>query len=312
LVGGSGDRLLADMRIGLWIEDSDRRIDEIAADARAAQEHDISRVWFSQRTGWDALTLVGAVGQLAPGIQFGTGIVPTYPRHPLAMAGQALSVQAVTGNRLTLGIGSSHPLIMEGQFGYSLDQPARHMREYVEALAPLLKGEQVEHRGEKVTAVGQIAIADAVTPQLIIAALGPQMLRIAGELTDGTVTSWAGAEVIGDYVRPTIDRAAAGRPSPQVIACVCVGVTDDADSARQWIAERYGMAGSMPAYRAMLDRGGIVGPEDTALLGDEAELTREIQRFADAGTTEFMVAPVGTAEQQARTIAFALDLAKVS
>lgn len=231
-------------------------------------------------------------------------------RHPLALASQALSVQAATDNRLTLGIGSSFRPIVEGQYGIPLHQPARHMREYVETLVPLLQGVQVEHRGEKITAVGQTAIPGTSAPELIIAALGPRMLRIAGELTDGTVTSWAGAEVIADYVRPTIDKAAEGRPSPQVIACVCVAVTDDPEAARQRIKEQYGLAGSLPAYRAIMDRGGAAGAEDTAVLGDEEAVARQIQRFADAGTTEFMVAPVGTPEQQARTIAFAHDLAK--
>ncbi|GAB2604731.1 TIGR03564 family F420-dependent LLM class oxidoreductase [Kribbella endophytica] len=292
------------MRIGLWIEDDARTIDEIATDARAAEASGINRIWFSQRTGWDPLTLITALAPAAPRIRHAVGVVPIYPRHPLALAAQALSVQAATGNRLTLGIGSSHPVIVEGQYGISMRQPAKYMREYVEVLAPLLRGEPVEHRGDQLTAAGQVGIKGVRSPELILAALGPKMLEIAGELTDGTVTSWAGPEVIGDYVRPTIDKAAAGRET-QVIACVCVAVTDDPDGARGWIKQHYGLAGSLPAYRAILDRGAAAGPEDTAVVGDEDEVARQLQRFADAGATEFMIAPVGTADEQARTIAFA-------
>jgi F420-dependent oxidoreductase-like protein len=296
------------MRIGLWIEDSARRIDEIGTDAAKAQDNGISRIWFSQRSGWDPLTLITATAPYAKEVGFGVGVVPIYPRHPLALAAQALSVQAATGNRLTLGIGSSHPVIVENQYGLSMSRPAKYMREYVEALAPLLRGEPVEYRGERMTAVGQIAIDGVQPPSLILAALGPRMLEIAGSLTDGTITSWAGADVIGDYIRPTIDKAAGSRPSPQVIACTCVAITNDADAARQWIRETYGLAGSLPAYRAILDRGAAAGPEDTAVIGTEEEVARQLQRFADAGTTEFMIAPVGTPTQQARTITFAHSL----
>jgi F420-dependent oxidoreductase-like protein len=298
-----------DMRIGLWIEDAARRIDEIAADAQAAQDHSISRIWFSQRTGWDSLTLITALAPLVPEIRFGVGVVPIYPRHPLALAAQALSVQAATENRLTLGIGSSHPVIVEGQYGLSMDQPAKYMREYVEALAPLLASEPVDFAGDKLTARGQVAIDGTQAPELLIAALGPRMLQIAGELTDGTITSWAGPEVIADYIRPSLDKAGA---SKQLVACVCVAVTSQPDAARQWIKDQYGMAGSLPAYRAILDRGAATGPEDTAVLGDEEAVAREIQRFADAGATEFMIAPVGTPEDIRRTIEFANNLSALS
>src|SRR5882757_3798010 len=276
-----------DMRIGLFIEDAGRRIDDIAADARAAERAGVDRLWLSQRPGWDALTLITAVGPLAPRIEFAVGVVPVYPRHPLALAAQALSVQAATDNRLTLGIGSSHPQIIEGQYGLSIQQPAKYMRDYVETLAPLLRGEAVDRRGERITAVGQVAIEGASAPELILAALGPRMLQIAGEFTDGTITSWAGDDVIADYIRPAIDKAASGRPTPQVIACVCVAVTSDPEGARKWVQDRYGLASSMPAYRAIMDRGGIAGVEDTVVAGDEEEVARRLQRFADAGATEF-------------------------
>jgi F420-dependent oxidoreductase-like protein len=234
-----------------------------------------------------------------------------YPRHPLALAAQALSVQALIGNRLTLGVGASHPHMVEGMLGLSMDRPAAYVREYVEALGPLLAGEPTDYAGERLTARGQLDIAGADAPELVLAALGPRMLKTAGELTAGTTTSWAGPEVIESFIRPTIDRAAAaaGRPEPQVIAGVCVAVTDDPDSVRQWIGERFGAAGTMPSYRAVLDRGGKAGPEDTAVLGDEAAVAKELQRYADAGTTEFLVCPVGPDAEVVRTTRFALDYA---
>jgi F420-dependent oxidoreductase-like protein len=297
------------MRIGLWIDEEGQTVDEIGAAAKAAEDAGIDRIWFSQRLGWDALTLIAGVAPYTSTIGYAVGVVPVYPRHPLALAAQALSVQVLTGNRLTLGVGSSHPHVVEGMLGLSMDRPAAYVREYVEALGPLLAGEPIDYVGERLTARGHVDITGAETPELILAALGPRMLKTAGELTAGTTTSWAGPEVIENFIRPTIDRAAtaAGRPEPQVIAGVCVAVTDDPDATRQWIHDQFGAAGAMPAYRAVLDRGGKAGPADTAVLGDEETVAKELQRFADAGTTEFLVCPVGTDPERARTIQFAHD-----
>jgi F420-dependent oxidoreductase-like protein len=300
------------MKIGLWIDEENRRVDEVGAIAKAAETNGVHRIWFSQRTGWDALTLIAGVAPYTSTIGFAVGVVPVYPRHPLALAAQALSVQALIGNRLTLGVGSSHPPIIEGMFGLSMEQPAKYMREYVEALNPLLSGAMTDYSGTKLTARGQIQIPGTEAPELILAALGPRMLDIAGRMTAGTTLAWAVPEVIESYVKPTIDAAAAaaGRPEPQIIATVTVSVTDDADRARQAITDQFGPAKGLPAYRAMLDRGGNEGPQDTAVLGDEATVAREIERYAAAGTTEFLLCPVGTAEEQERTTQFALDYAQ--
>jgi F420-dependent oxidoreductase-like protein len=299
------------MRIGLWIDEEGRTIDEIGAAAKAAEDNGIDRVWFSQRLGWDALTLIAGVAPYTSTIGYAVGVVPVYPRHPLALAAQALSVQALTGNRLTLGVGASHPHMVEGMLGIPMDRPAAYVREYVEALGPLLAGEPTDYVGERLTARGQLAIAGVEAPELILAALGPRMLKTAGELTAGTTTSWAGPEVIEGFIRPRIDAAAtaAGRPRPQVIAGVCVAVTDDPDATRRWIGSHYGAAGDMPSYRAVLDRGRKAGPEETAVLGDEETVAKELQRYADAGTTEFLVCPVGTDAEVERTVRFALDYA---
>jgi len=213
------------MRIGLWIDEEGKTIDEIGAAAKAAEDNGIDRVWFSQRLGWDALTLIAGVAPYTSTIGYAVGVVPVYPRHPLALAAQALSVQALTGNRLTLGVGASHPHMVEGMLGLSMDRPAAYVREYVEALGPLLAGEPTDYAGERVTARGQLVIAGADAPELILAALGPRMLKTAGELTAGTTTSWAGPEVIESFIRPTIDAAAtaagasAGRASRYSSRC---------------------------------------------------------------------------------------------
>lgn len=300
------------MRIGLLIDDHNRRIEELGPLTQAAESNGIERIWFSQLFGWDVLTLIGALAPYTSTVRFGVSIVPTYPRHPIALAMQALSVQSLTGNRLLLGIGTSHPPIIEGMHGLSMDRPADHMREYVQALQALMSGEPADYQGERITARASLRVAGAKPPELILAALGPRMLSIAGEHASGTVTAWVGPELIESYIVPRIGKAAAeaGRRRPSVIAGVCVAVTEHPDITRRRVKEQFPTVGELPAYRAVLDRAGSAGPEETVALGDESEVAHQLDLYAAAGATEIAIAPVGTPEEKARTIAFVSDYSR--
>ncbi|MDA3644926.1 TIGR03564 family F420-dependent LLM class oxidoreductase [Saccharopolyspora indica] len=283
------------MKIGLCIEEHGRTWSELLSDVRAAAAAGFRSIWLGQRDSWDALTALAVLGAEVPGIRLGTAIVPTYPRHPLALAAQALTVQGVTGGRLDLGIGPSHRVIVEERFGCSYDKPARHVREYLTALRPLLRGESVDHRGAALRATGRVDVP-AAPPGLLVSALGPVMLRIAGELADGTIALWAGPRALDEHIVPTISAVA---ERPRVVAVVSVCVTSEVDDARARFAEQLAAAGELPAYRAMLDRQGLAGPEDVAVIGDEVE--RSLRRYAEAGATELVAVPFGTAAEQQRT-----------
>ncbi|HEY1322621.1 MAG TPA: TIGR03564 family F420-dependent LLM class oxidoreductase [Streptosporangiaceae bacterium] len=306
------------MRIGIAVGElrGPATLDAITGQVRSAAEAGFATAWSAQAFGWDALTtlaVAGAVvGDSAPGIGLGTAVVPVHPRHPLVLASQALSVQAATRNRLTLGIGLGIKRFVEGMFGYSYDRPARHMREYLSALVPLLRGERVAYQGETVRAVGTVSVPATAPPPVLVAALGPVMLRTAGELADGTVTWMTGPRTLASHIVPTITRAAAaaGRPDPRVVAGLVVCVTGDEAGVRGRIAQQYTLAGQVPTYRAMLDREGAAGPEDVAIVGDEAAVRRQVHRLAAAGATEFLAAPFGSTSEQARTAEVLADLAK--
>jgi F420-dependent oxidoreductase-like protein len=293
------------MRVGLWIEGQlGAPVEEVVRQVGVAAEAGYARAWFGEVGSWDPLTLLSVVGREVRGIEVGTAIVRTYPRHPLALAAQALTVQAATGNRLVLGVGSSHAPVIENEYGQSFAAPARNLRDYLTALTPLLRGESVAYHGESWTAVGGIGVDGAAAPPVLVSALGPVMLRVAGELADGTITAWAGPPTIGELIRPALERAAAGagRPAPAVVASVCVCVTTDPEGARRWVNETFGRAGDLPSYRAVLDREGLAGPGDTVVAGDETTIEAQLRQFVDAGATEILVIPVGTAQEKARTI----------
>jgi F420-dependent oxidoreductase-like protein len=202
----------------------------------------------------------------------GTFVVPIYSRIPQAMAQQALTVQAATGGRFTLGIGLSHRVVVEDMWGQPFDRPARMLREYLTALMPMLHGQAVSVEGEVVTArtSGPLEI-DAPPPPVLVAALGPSMLGIAGRMADGTATWMTGTATVADYVVPTISAAAgaAGRPAPRVAVALPVVVTADIDAARLRIDAANAIYPTLPSYKAMLDREGATRPSDIAIVGDE-------------------------------------------
>ena len=292
------------MRIGIGIDDRGMTLDEVTGWARATAEAGLSGFWLGEMDAWDPLTALAVSARDAPGIELGTSVTLTYPRHPLTLAAHALTARAATGNRLLLGIGPSHALLIEGQYGYAYDRPARHVREYLMALVPLLRGEEVAYTGETLRAAGSVVAPGATAPPLLLAALGPVMLRLAGEHADGTVLAWAGPAAIEGHVVPSIARAAAaaGRAAPRVQAMPPVVVTGDPDGARRRIAEEFGMAATMPSYRAILDRGGAAGVTDVVAVGDEAAVERELRRYGDAGATDLTAMLVGEPAERRRTI----------
>ncbi|MFD0024687.1 TIGR03564 family F420-dependent LLM class oxidoreductase [Streptomyces sp. NPDC058382] len=291
------------MRIGLYVGQTPSVADALG-EVHAAAGAGLDSTFLSQVFHWDAITVAALAGHLTPGIELGTAVVQTYPRHPITLATQALTAQAATGNRFTLGIGPSHAAVIEGRFGLDYDRPARHIREYLSVLAPLLRGEAVDHRGETLRATAEITVPGVTPPPVLVSALGPLMLRAAGGAADGTITVWATPRTISEHVRPRIEEAAAaaGRHAPRIVAGVPVAVTTDPERVRRSVAAQLGPTSQLPAYRALLDRQGMSGVHETVLAGDEDTVTAGIRAFADAGATDLLVSRVGDADERARTL----------
>jgi len=294
------------MRIGIFGGDvsSGGTIDDVVESARTAADQGFATYWLPQIFGFDALTALAVVGREVPGIELGTSVIPTYPRHPMMLAAQALTTQAASGGRLALGIGLSHQIVIEGMYGYSFEKPVRHMREYLEILLPLIQKGSVSFQGETLSANGGLQIPGAAPGPVLLAALGPKMLELAGGVADGTITWMTGPATLEEHTVPAITAAAegAGRPAPRVCAGLPVCVTDDVEAARRRAAKVFEIYGSLPSYRAMLDREGAEGPADVAIAGDETMVTDALKRLADVGTTDYLAAEFGSSEtERART-----------
>ena len=295
--------------MNLGIFGSSPTVSGLRDDIRAAADAGFGSYWTPQIFDLDALTALAVVAAEVPDIRLGTAVVPTYPRHPMALAQQALTVNQVAGGRLDLGIGLSHKPVVEGMWGLSFERPVKHMSDYLKVLMPLLTDQRVSHGGELVTGRGELGLR-AEAPPVYVAALGEQMLKLAGRYADGTVTWMTGPRTVNDLTAPTIKDAAeqAGRPKPAVIAAVPVCLTGDVDAARARAAKEYVIYGQVPSYRAMLDHEGLGGPEDLALIGDRDVISAGLQRFADAGATTVVANPFGSAEQVAATRAAVAEL----
>jgi 5,10-methylenetetrahydromethanopterin reductase len=281
-------------------------VDALVSQARDAAAAGLASVWLGQMYDLDALTALAAVAVQVPEIALGTAVTVTHTRHPITMSSQAQTVQAASGGRLILGLGVSHRRPIEQRYGIDFDRPARHMREYLTALRPLLCDGTVAFRGQTLTAdttgfPGQVS--GSTPPAVLVAALGPAMLRLAGELAEGTVTWMAGLSTIDRHIVPVITAAAAGR-APQVAVSLPVCVTSEPDQARERAARALAFYANVPSYRAMLDREGVTSPAEIAIIGDEQHLATKLRRLADAGATHFIANTSGvtTPAEHRRTL----------
>ncbi len=301
------------LRIGTLI-DVDRSLSDTVAQLQRFADAGLDHAFAVQIFGPDALTLLAAAGAQVPGIGLGTGVVPVYPRHPMMLAQQALTVQWATSNRLLLGVGLSHQVVVENMWGMSFDKPVGYMKEYLASLMPLLRGETVASPGERVTtnAFAPIDVAGVSPPPVLVAALGPAMLKLAGTVADGTITWMTGTGTIGSHTVPAIVAAAdaAGRPSPRIVVSLPIAVTADVAGAKERINEMFSIYPNLPSYKAMLDKEGAEAAADIGFVGDEEAVAGSIARLADAGATDFVASVVGDADERTRGFALISDLAR--
>lgn len=284
------------MKIGVILPNPGALVDlqTLLTEMGRAEERGMRSIWVANvPRGFDALTLLALAGRHTRTVELGTFVVPTYPRHPVALAQQALTTQAATDGRLVLGIGLSHRVVMETGLGFDWSHPIRHMREYLQCLTGFLAGESVTFAGEEFHITNfALSIPGGTPPPVLVAALGPQMLRLAGAHADGTAIWMGGAQYLAAHAVPTISAAArdAGRAAPRVVAGLPVCVTDDAAAVHAEVDRAFARYGQLPSYRAMLDKEGAAGPADVSLIGDEETVLAGLRALADAGATDLVAA----------------------
>jgi 5,10-methylenetetrahydromethanopterin reductase len=280
--------------VGLLNDSSGRSpVDAFVQNLAKMRDEGFRRVWLAQLPyDADLTTLLAVALREVDTIEVGSGVIPIQVQHPTQLAQRALTLNVISGGRFSLGIGMSHRMVTEQMWGVSWDKPVRQMREYLDGLLPLLAGQPAEAEGEFWTTRGSLQVPGAPTPDVYIAALGPQMLRLAGRRTAGTLTWMTGPKTLAEHIVPTLREAAAeaGRAETdvRVAASLPVSVTDDVEGARAQAAKEFAVYGTLPSYRAMLDREGFAGPEDAAIIGEEKTVSERIDELSGAGVDEFV------------------------
>jgi F420-dependent oxidoreductase-like protein len=303
------------MRIGVFTVDINggrTTVPELLAASEDAERRGFATAWVPQLP-WslDALAAQALAATATERIELGTAVLPTYPRHPLSLAQGALTIQAASNGRFALGIGPSHPVIIEAMYGLSYDSPAAHTAEYVQVLRNAAESTGHVAFGGSHFAVNAIFEVPAGRPfPILIGALGPRMLEVAGGLADGTITTWCDERAIGEHIAPKVTAAAkrAGRPSPRIVCCLSVAVVEDADAARQEVAPLFAGFPRIPAYQRMFELATNPDPVNVAVVGDERTVRARFAAFESAGVTDFCAAPMAIGPDPAAARDRTLDL----
>jgi F420-dependent oxidoreductase-like protein len=295
------------MRIGLPA--TAPTVEAVIAQARSMEADGFSSLWFGSPILHDPLVGMAIVGRETSRLELGTSVLQTYPCHPLLQANRAASVTNAIGRSFTLGIGPSHAPLINGVYGMDYDHPGQNTEEYTQILGQLLRGEAVDFDGsEWCTHSPGVQVSHPVP--LLLSAMAPRMLRIAGAHADGTITFLAQAKALESHVVPTIRAAAAaaGRPEPRVVAGLPVAVHDDEGEARAVVAATTArIFDPLPNYRRIMAAAGHDGTADVAIVGDERSVKRQLQALIDAGATDIWANPFAAGDDRDASLRRTMD-----
>jgi F420-dependent oxidoreductase-like protein len=279
--------------------------------ARRADELGYDSVWVTHGGGRDSFLVLAAYGAVAPRVRLGVGVLPIYPRHPIATAQAALTLSEQTGGRYLLGLGVSHRPSMEQQLGLNLADPLGTMREYVEVLRGAF-GDGARFEGSHYRVQWSMAVPGRLpSPPIYLAALSTRMLELAGEIADGVVLWLCDPPYVRNVAVPALERGRrrAGKSLEgfEIVAAVPLAVTDDPAKARDAFRAELVRYLSLPFYRAMLEASGhgaslrhfdSGSPADDALvdalggIGDRAKCRAYVEAYRSAGVTLPAIRPI--------------------
>lgn len=292
-------RVGCDMPTGIILmarPDATNLVDDVISQARRAHELGVAQVWLPQQLNYDAIALAAIIGAAVPGLGVGTSVVPINPRHPLIVASLAQTAQAAAHGNFSLGLGLGARDLERETFGTAWPNTITRLREHLTILGSVFNTSGVNFHGRELSAspTWPVDVPGGTPIPVYVAAMGPKALQVTGELADGTLPYLAGPRTIGEFIVPTITKAAAeaGRPAPRVIAAVPVLLSDDVEGARTTAAQQLSFYEAIPSYRNVIAREGLASVADLAAIGSEERVVRQLRRYRDAGATDVVISPL--------------------
>lgn len=297
------------MRIGLlctsalWFGDKDEdiNVEDIVAEAQRVRDDGLSGYWVPQQWDTEPISLISMLAPQVPDIEMVASVIPIHSRHPLIAAQETVTVQMLTGGRFTLALGVGHKDTARKRWGCDFEHPVARLQEYLGIVLPLVREGRVEFSGEIYSSTARLRRCRPwPETNVLVGAMGPNMLRLAGQVADGTVTWLCGLAGLRDHVVPTITAAAAeaGRPSPRVVAMLPLCVTADEADARQRIAAAWAPYQMRATYQKALARSGATDAGVISLAGSSAAVSDALDEFAAAGVTDFVAVPMAASERE--------------
>lgn len=301
-------------RVGLSVDPNPMTLVDTLVEV---EEAGVKQIWVASGPPWnpDLLTLLSAAAARTKHLILGTSIVQVFSRHPVLLAQQILSLDALAPGRLRPGLGTSSPAFAKRMYGVEMERPLAYLREYVQVLRALLQGEEVHHQGRFFTIDAGLT-ASAQVP-LLIAALGPGAFRLAGEVADGALPALCPLPYLLDTALPALRAGAtsAGRSCPPVVAHMPVVLTEDRETAFQIGRQVLRFSTSLPTYRAMFLAAGFTEQDITTvsdrliesliIFGDESKIKDRLLELLATEIDEVRIAalPVSDAAQEVMRLA---------
>ena len=269
---------------------------DLAAEYQRAVEACVDSVWITQHLGFDALTLMASWGATGP--ELGTAVIPAPTRHPVPLAEQALTTQSLCGGRLSLGLGLAHAANLKSIYGLPPRRSVSYLADYLSTLDALMTGDETTPN-DSFPITARLGGELPTPPPVLLAALGPRMLELAGSRTAGTITWMTGPRTVAGYVVPHIRAAAdaAGLGAPRVVVCLPVCVTRDVVAARESYRSTNASYGTIPSYRDMLEREGAADPGEIAIIGSDELVQDSFGKLVSGGATDVVAVPTGSPDE---------------
>lgn len=284
-----------------------RSLEESIGRAQTAERLGYESVWTAQLPdARDAALVLAAYAANTQRVKLGTAVLPIYTRHPTAMAQMAATLDEMSGGRFVLGIGISHKVTVEGMWGLKLESPVDAMREYLTIVRTSIHDGRCAFDGRYFTARWGYSGPRRQDLPIMISALNPRMLELAGELADGVVLYMCSPRYIHDRIIPAVtagrERAGKSMDGFEIVAGIDSCLTTDRAAALEvyrGVVQRYS---SLPYYRKMMDASGFKDElesgqitegmiDELAAIGDETHVRDAIRRYRDAGVTLVGVGP---------------------